>query len=816
MGLDLEMAARWLRLVCPAETPGQFVISSHSDWAGARFAPGGDITNALHEIKKRSGDSGVYLRMGTIKPSAAVGSRGTLQDTETVFGLWADIDVDGPGHKHDPARHQGRRLPPDRLVARDLIKHLPEPTVWVESGGGLYPLWLPERPWRIEEHDGLADLSVDLQYSIAQVATDWGWHYGTGVGDLARVLRIPGTLNRKTEPPTQCLLLSWQGPRHAYQALRDAVPCRPAGTTASAPAPVGMPVRVATRLSAPARPDDFADSPLDEYASRQDFATVLEADGWTFVRETAGRRHYTRPGKKVSEGVSANLVIEHGRQVFYVFSESAGLPVRQALSIGQWYAWRHHGGDLAKATKQLRAAGYGVPVAQRARLAAPTANVPDGAATTTPRLPVPVRVAAEGVWQQRPILRAVHGVARQQMVGPWAVLGGVLAHAVCRIGPHVVLPPIVGSKASLNLFVGLVGPSGAGKDAAIAVAEELLRTSQTPRRKLGTGQGIDAMFTKQTQKHGPVQFSDVALMMAPEIDTVDSHSRMNGSTLMSTLREVYSGSDLGAHYADQHKRRPVRRHSYRAAVIAGVQPARSGVLLGDADGGTPQRWLWLPTNAVEDAGPKLVPPADVEWWTDYEAWCPIGEVEGDESVARKTEIVVDVCQTAIREIRAARQTRLRSSLTEQSNDMTGHMLLTRLKVAAVLAFLERRTAVIDDDWELAGRIMGKSEETRTVCANVLAERATQSARSKGKADAVREEAAHEIKSGALLERAARSIRKQLDKHGEIVHGALSRALKSDVRGYAPDAIELLEQVGYLRVEERPTQSGSATWYVRRD
>lgn len=812
MGLDLAMAARWLRLVCPNDTPGMLVISSHSDWAGARFNPGGDLSEVLHEIKRRDGDAGVYLRMGTIDPGAATHSRGTLEDTVAVFGLWADIDVDGPGHKHDPSRHEGRKLPPDRLVGRDLVRHLPEPTAWVESGGGLYPLWLPERPWLAAEHEGLAELSIDLQYSIAQIANDMGWHYGTGVGDLARVLRIPGTRNRKTHPPADCLLLSDGGPRHSYQALRDAIAARPVATGANRQGVPAAPAWVRTRLSAPARPDGFTDSPLDEYAGRSDFGALLEADGWSFVRQVGGRRHYARPGKRPTEGVSANLVVEGGREILYVFSESAGLPVRQALSAGQWYAWRHHGGDLGAATKELRGAGYGVP---HTRPAGSSANAQPVPAIQMPALPVPVRVAAEELWGQRPILRAVYSVAKAQMVGPWAVLGGVLAHVCCRIGPHVVLPAIVGSKASLNLFVGLVGPSGAGKDAAIAVAEELLRTGHTPRRKLGTGQGIDAMFTKQTQKHGPVQFSDVALMMAPEIDTVDSHSRMNGSTLMSTLREVYSGSDLGAHYADQHKRRPVRRHSYRAAVIAGVQPARSQVLLGDADGGTPQRWLWLPTNATDEGGPRVVPPLDATWWTDSEAWQPVGEIEGDNPVQRKSEWVIDVCAAAIAEIRAARERRLRSSLTEQSNDMAGHMLLTRLKVAAVLGFLDRRDNVGDGDWELAGRIMAKSEETKSICQNVLAERATQSARSKGKQDAVREEAAQEVRSGAGLERAARTIRRYLDKKGEMAHGDLRRALRSDVREQMEEAIDLLVQVGYLRTEQRVHRSATAVWYVRK-
>lgn len=329
-------------------------------------------------------------------------------------------------------------------------------------------------------------------------------------------------------------------------------------------------------------------------------------------------------------------------------------------------------------------------------------------------------------WTASPQLQSILDAARIRHVGPWAVFGAALAYVCSRVGPHVVLPPIVGGPASLNLFVGLVGPSGAGKDAARDVAAELLclEGDSVPTHEVGTGQGIDSAYTEQT-KAGPVQFCDAALFTATEIDTLAAHAAMGGATLMPTLRKVYSGAELGARYADKFKRRPVGKHRYRAALIAGIQPGRSGVLLGDSDGGTPQRWLWLPVNdpAAAAANPVTVDPFESAMggiWQTYDWHMPFGDSGGDAAVEHKRRHELDVCDTARRAILAARAERLAARVTDVSGAADGHRLLTQLKVAAMLSFLHRGgDKVTDDDWALAHIVMALSQQTRDVCAAVL-------------------------------------------------------------------------------------------------
>jgi hypothetical protein len=111
----------------------------------------------------------------------------------------------------------------------------------------------------------------------------------------------------------------------------------------------------ATQLSTSPSPSEL--SPFDDYRQRATWREILEPAGWTHHSKDATHDYWTRPGKDKRDGHSAST-IEDGP--FYLFSSSVpGLPIEQGLSKGQVYALLHHDGDLANATRQLRADGYG-------------------------------------------------------------------------------------------------------------------------------------------------------------------------------------------------------------------------------------------------------------------------------------------------------------------------------------------------------------------------------------------------------------------------------------------------------------------------
>lgn len=334
-------------------------------------------------------------------------------------------------------------------------------------------------------------------------------------------------------------------------------------------------------------------------------------------------------------------------------------------------------------------------------------------------------------WDARPTLKTIRQQARARRVGPYSTLGAVLATIVARVDPKVSLPAIVGGRGSLNQFVALVGVSGGGKGASIAAAQDLLdvradRLVRVDHRTLGSGEGISAAFVERIKGEDGtevVHHTDGVLFEVAEVDSLSALGSRAGSTIMPELRKMWSGERLGFQNRDRATSLPVEAHSYRAALIVGVQPARSAALLDDAAGGTPQRFIWLST---EDPGaPEQAPlaPDRIKW--ENPAPSVIPAVDGVRGM--------QVCDTAWQTIEQAQVQRLRGI----GHALDGHALLARLKVAAALALLEMRGDVTDQDWELAGHIMWHSDQTRQKCLDALsaASRQVNEARAELRAEA---------------------------------------------------------------------------------
>jgi hypothetical protein len=96
-------------------------------------------------------------------------------------------------------------------------------------------------------------------------------------------------------------------------------------------------------------------SALDAYRATS-WADILTPAGWTYCHRDDTRDYWVRPGKGLSEGISAST-IEDGPLVN--FSTSVPWPTDVGLSKGQVYALIHHGGDVSAAARELSASGYG-------------------------------------------------------------------------------------------------------------------------------------------------------------------------------------------------------------------------------------------------------------------------------------------------------------------------------------------------------------------------------------------------------------------------------------------------------------------------
>jgi hypothetical protein len=145
----------------------------------------------------------IYFGCCLYQPDITSG-RGKASDVVGLVGLWADIDF-GPNHK-------GKNIPPDLDTATHIIERLGvPPSIVVHSGHGLQPWWLfkeflpvpmpPEDAVTLKLHiaDDPVRLSERWGATIKAVAHANGYTVDS-VHDLARVLRPPGTMNRKAKP----------------------------------------------------------------------------------------------------------------------------------------------------------------------------------------------------------------------------------------------------------------------------------------------------------------------------------------------------------------------------------------------------------------------------------------------------------------------------------------------------------------------------------------------------------------------------------------------------------------------------------------
>lgn len=403
-------------------------------------------------------------------------------------------------------------------------------------------------------------------------------------------------------------------------------------------------------------------------------------------------------------------------------------------------------------------------------------------------------------WAARPLLADLHSFAQARRVSPWAMFGAVAARAVAAVPPRVVLPKLIGSQASLNLFVALVGRSGSGKGAAEQAANDFIDTDPpVESATVGSGEGISKLFAFKV-KGDQVDLRNAVLFTVPEIDNLTALGSRQGATLIPELRKAWSGERLGFAYADQSKAVKVERHRYRLNLVLGVQPERAGPLMDDSDGGTPQRFLWFP--AEDPAAPDL-PPAEPPHW-EMPAW-PLDPAEVDDlslalPVRSRDLVEIGVPDDAVRFIDGVRLSRLRGS--GEGVELEGHAALARLKAAAALMILDGRFDKIDDeDWRLAGIVCEVSHQTRREIERALGERAAKENVKRGRAEGRRAVAAAEAVEEDKIKRAVSTARNALRKGDPITEGALRNKLRSDLRDYFEVAIERMLATGEVVCEE---------------
>jgi hypothetical protein len=155
-----------------------------------------DIKAAADLAMQLVPEAHVYVNSGLLG-SIPTSGRGSSADVTFSAISTVDFDVGDEGHKLALSR------PGSKDDVHRLLEGLPMPTNIVDTGNGLLIIWTLDTPFQIESDEDrqeAAKLQKDFQaYVLHHAKTKFGWELDK-TSDLARLVRVGGTLNHKSDP----------------------------------------------------------------------------------------------------------------------------------------------------------------------------------------------------------------------------------------------------------------------------------------------------------------------------------------------------------------------------------------------------------------------------------------------------------------------------------------------------------------------------------------------------------------------------------------------------------------------------------------
>jgi len=187
-----------------------------------------DLAAFLATLLRKARITDTYVGMGLRHSACQPTGRGTSNDVYAIGSLWIECD-------HNAGVHSARNLPtPFQLTA--FLRTLPfVPSLQIDSTGGIHVHLLLKEPWifeTAEERARAQTLLRRLQRTVQLAAEARGWKIDT-TADLARVLRLPGTLNHKSGTPLPVTILAEHPRRYNPSDLEEAPWLAPLDTPAA-------------------------------------------------------------------------------------------------------------------------------------------------------------------------------------------------------------------------------------------------------------------------------------------------------------------------------------------------------------------------------------------------------------------------------------------------------------------------------------------------------------------------------------------------------------------------------------------------------
>nr|WSX48864.1 hypothetical protein OG409_07840 [Streptomyces sp. NBC_00974] len=835
--------------------PGLLSICSDADgFAGRRFTTDDiGLASAVRYIADLDTrlPKGIYTQVTTLREHPDKG-RGGKDLAHALTWLWADGDYGHIGHKPGP---DDMPHPIDADHVREIVaaSGLPEPSGWVDTGGGCNPVWRLATTHVITDDDRTAIEAVTsaLQAVLGAAAYHHGCTWDTQVGNLDRLMRIPGTVNRKgggSRPST-----SYPGTGKAIDlaVMHEAITRLEPGARATLEkaatekrarqdARTGRPAPAPAPLRAAPFPRPAGNGVFDILAAHLTFRDVLEPQGWTY-RGTAGdgRQKWLRPaGAEGTADSDYSLVCDD--HVAVNWSERSGLPVGQQstgrkLTVPTLWAHLHYHGDEREAALDVLRAAFGQDARPAARaLPAPAlANIARQCRPPAVRPPVediwrvvedpaqdtgpdtepdasapPARrpgLLPEEFWQARPVFQHMRQAAHSQGCSGDLVLYSTLSRLSGMLSHHIRAVTGIGGRASLNVFAAMVGTSGAGKSISAGCVRDLMAPPDDDFRDglpIGTGEGIAEAFmgsvdeaTGELHQKGPYKGDPVMAKVRKQTRHNAFFYVDEGQTLAKLAER--SGSILGE---------TLRRAAIGEALgqtNASEERTRyiapGSYSLGLLAGFQPS----IATVLLADAHTGT--PQRFYWgWADDPSipdepppWP--GPIEPHPGRHRPDGPVNITFPERIRKMLwADRVGRGRGEI--EVAELDGHAGLMKVKLAALFALLDGgRYEVTEEDWALAETAWDASCKVRDSLV-LRAQREAAAERQRTEDAKVHAELrSHVAKKDAdlTLERVAHLVRRHASTVGGITYGGLKKALASRDRPVADKAVSLAVARGWV-------------------
>jgi len=165
--------------------------------------------------------SEVYVGVGLARKDHGVTHRCVSEEIAGIAGVWADLDLKSDAHQ--------KPLPTRIEDALTILPPSMPPSVVVATGNGAHAWWLFKEPWTFDddhERQEAANLVSRWHTLLRYASQQNGWVFDR-LSDLARVLRIPGTVNRKDPAhPKAVDVYSLENRRYRSEERRVGKECR--------------------------------------------------------------------------------------------------------------------------------------------------------------------------------------------------------------------------------------------------------------------------------------------------------------------------------------------------------------------------------------------------------------------------------------------------------------------------------------------------------------------------------------------------------------------------------------------------------------